>query len=99
MVIFIGRAGSGAEQAMPIEKVNVAEKLAQFDDAWNPRVIGDVNAMQVKVVKLLGPFTWHLPTRTERDKERPVQGRVRLSGRDMRVASPVRVKQHVSQMP
>ena len=40
-------------------KVNLAEKLAAFDDHWNPRIVGELNGQQVKLVKFLGPFTWH----------------------------------------
>ncbi len=42
-----------------MQKVNLAEKLAQIGDHWNPRIVGDVNAMQVKLVKLQGAFDWH----------------------------------------
>ena len=42
-----------------IRKVNLAEKLTQIGDHWNPRIVGDVNAMQVKLVKLQGAFDWH----------------------------------------
>ncbi len=42
-----------------IRPVNLAEKLAQIGDYWYPRVVGDVNAMQVKLVKLQGAFDWH----------------------------------------
>jgi mannose-6-phosphate isomerase-like protein (cupin superfamily) len=42
-----------------MEKVNLAEKLASFTDHWNPRVLADLNGQQVKVVKFVGPFTWH----------------------------------------
>ena len=42
-----------------MDKVNLAATFARFADAWNPRVIGDINEMQVKVVKLSGEFVWH----------------------------------------
>ena len=42
-----------------MEKVNIAEKLGQFSEYWNPKVIGELNGQQVKVVKMLGEFTWH----------------------------------------
>lgn len=44
---------------MNIEKVNIAEKLSNFSDHWNPRVIGELNGQQVKAVKMLGEFNWH----------------------------------------
>jgi len=43
---------------MPL-KVNVEDKLSQFEDYWNPRIIGELNGQQVKVVKLQGKFIWH----------------------------------------
>jgi mannose-6-phosphate isomerase-like protein (cupin superfamily) len=42
-----------------VEKVSVAEKLAQFDDHWNPRIVGELNGQHVKLVKFQGPFVWH----------------------------------------
>jgi len=42
-----------------MEKVNVAEKLALFNDYWNPRIVAELNGRLVKVVKLKGPFVWH----------------------------------------
>jgi len=40
-------------------KINLAEKLALVDERWSPRVVGDVNDVQVKLVKLAGEFVWH----------------------------------------
>ncbi len=42
-----------------MQKVNLAEKLAQFQDYWKPKVVGDLNGQQVKLVKFLGEFVWH----------------------------------------
>lgn len=42
-----------------MEKINVSEKLSLFSDYWNPRVAGELNGQQVKLVKFKGPFTWH----------------------------------------
>ena len=42
-----------------MEKVNITEKLSQFADHWNPRVVGELNGQQVKAVKLKGEFIWH----------------------------------------
>lgn len=44
---------------MTVDKINLAEKLALFQDAWNPRVVAELNGQHVKVVKLAGPFVWH----------------------------------------
>lgn len=42
-----------------MEKVNVAQKLSLFTDRYKPRIIGEVNDMHIKVVKLQGDFVWH----------------------------------------
>lgn len=39
--------------------VNLSEKLRQFSDLWNPRVIGELNGQHVKLVKVKGEFVWH----------------------------------------
>lgn len=42
-----------------MQKVNLSEKLSLFTDYWNPRVVGELNNQQVKLVKLKGEFVWH----------------------------------------
>jgi mannose-6-phosphate isomerase-like protein (cupin superfamily) len=42
-----------------MRKVNLAEKLAQVTDTWNPRIVGELNGQLVKLVKLQGEFVWH----------------------------------------
>lgn len=42
-----------------MNKVNITEKLNQFNDYANPRIIGELNGQQVKAVKLRGEFIWH----------------------------------------
>ena len=42
-----------------MEKVNIREKLNQFQDHWNPRIVGELNGQHVKAVKLKGEFVWH----------------------------------------
>jgi len=42
-----------------IRKVNVKEKLKGIGDYWNPRIVGELNGQQVKLVKLKGEFIWH----------------------------------------
>jgi len=44
---------------MPIAKVSLAEKFAAINDQWNPRVVGELNGQQVKLVKFTGEFVWH----------------------------------------
>ncbi len=40
-------------------KVNIAEKLARIDQLWTPKLVGQVNDTDVKLVKLEGEFVWH----------------------------------------
>lgn len=42
-----------------MEKVNLADKLSLINDYWNPRIAGELNGQQVKLVKFKGPFEWH----------------------------------------
>jgi hypothetical protein len=42
-----------------MQKVNLAEKLAQFGDHWKPKIVGELNGQLVKLVKFEGPFVWH----------------------------------------
>ena len=42
-----------------MEKVNLAEKLATFSDYFNPRIVGELNGQEVKLVKFRGEFIWH----------------------------------------
>ncbi|GIL03922.1 MAG: mannose-6-phosphate isomerase [Betaproteobacteria bacterium] len=39
--------------------VNLAQKFAQFDDHWNPRLAGELNGQHVRLVKFQGAFPWH----------------------------------------
>jgi mannose-6-phosphate isomerase-like protein (cupin superfamily) len=45
--------------AAPQTVVDLAEKLAAFDERWAPKIVGQMNDLHVKVVKLLGEFVWH----------------------------------------
>jgi mannose-6-phosphate isomerase-like protein (cupin superfamily) len=42
-----------------MDKVNLAEKLSVFNDYFNPRIVGELNGQQVKLVKFQGEFIWH----------------------------------------
>lgn len=44
---------------MTHQAINFAQKLALFDDQWQPRVIAEMNDYQFKIVKLQGEFVWH----------------------------------------
>jgi len=44
---------------MEIEKVCIYDKFSQFNDYWNPRIVGELNGQHIKLVKFKGQFTWH----------------------------------------
>jgi mannose-6-phosphate isomerase-like protein (cupin superfamily) len=45
--------------ATQIEKVDLAEKFASFTEHWRPKIVGELNGQEVKVVKFKGEFVWH----------------------------------------
>jgi mannose-6-phosphate isomerase-like protein (cupin superfamily) len=42
-----------------MQKVNLSEKLSQFTEHWKPKIAGELNGQQVKLVKFQGEFVWH----------------------------------------
>jgi mannose-6-phosphate isomerase-like protein (cupin superfamily) len=42
-----------------MQKVNLAEKFAEFCDHWRPKVVGECNGQELKIVKFQGEFIWH----------------------------------------
>ena len=42
-----------------MEKVNLAEKFASFDEPWVPKVVAELNGQFVKVAKFEGEYVWH----------------------------------------
>ena len=67
-----------------VEKVNIREKLARFSDPWSPKIVGELNGQQVKLVKFQGEFLWH---HHEHEDELflVVKGRFRMEFRDRQV--------------
>ena len=41
------------------EKVNLGQKLALFDNYFDPKIVGELNSQHVKLVKFQGQFVWH----------------------------------------
>jgi mannose-6-phosphate isomerase-like protein (cupin superfamily) len=66
------------------EKVNLAEKLAQFHEHWSPKIVGELNGQHVKLVKFTGEFVWH---HHEHEDELflVVKGQFRMEFRDRQV--------------
>jgi mannose-6-phosphate isomerase-like protein (cupin superfamily) len=64
-----------------VDKVNLAEKLAAFDEPWSPKIVAELNDAHVKVVKLEGEFVWHHHD-DEDELFLVVAGRLRMQFRD-----------------
>ncbi len=64
-----------------VNKVNLLEKFGLFDERFHPKIVGDLNDHQVKVVKLLGDFVWH-HHENEDELFLVVKGRMRMGLRD-----------------
>ena len=61
--------------------ISIADKLSQFSDYFNPRIVGELNGQHVKLVKFKGEFVWH---HHEHEDEMflVVRGRFRMDFRD-----------------
>ncbi|TKH46411.1 cupin domain-containing protein [Paenibacillus sp. FSL R10-2782] len=44
---------------MNYQSINLNEKLSKFNEHWSPKVIGEMNDYQFKLVKIDGDFVWH----------------------------------------
>jgi mannose-6-phosphate isomerase-like protein (cupin superfamily) len=42
-----------------MDKVNLEEKLSLFSSHWDPKIVGELNGQQIKLVKFQGCFVWH----------------------------------------
>ena len=42
-----------------MEKIIITEKLKLFSEYWSPKIVGELNGQQVKLVKFQGEFVWH----------------------------------------
>jgi len=62
-------------------KVVLSDKFEAFSDHWRPKIVGELNGHEVKVVKFEGTFVWHAH---EREDELFLgwRGRFRVEFRD-----------------
>lgn len=63
------------------QKVNLAEKLASFDETWVPKVVGELNGQYVKVAKFEGEYVWH-QHENEDEMFLVLDGQLRIEFRD-----------------
>src|SRR5687768_1241205 len=80
---------AGSKHATPpgegdMDRVNLREKFALFSEQWSPKVIGELNGQQVKLVRFSGPFVWHHHDH-EDELFLVVKGRFRMEFRDRHV--------------
>ena len=64
-----------------MNKVSLSGKLAQFSEPWRPKIVGELNGQQVKLVKFQGEFVWH-QHELEDELFLVVKGRFRMDFRD-----------------
>ena len=67
-----------------MKKVNLAEKFSLISEHWRPKVVGELNGQEVKLVKFEGEFPWH-HHETEDELFMAVKGNFRLEFRDRTV--------------
>ena len=66
------------------DAVNLARKLATFDNHWSPRIVAAYNGNDVMVVKVKGEFVWHAHPETD-DFFLVLSGRLAIEMRDRTV--------------
>lgn len=64
-----------------ITKKSLADSFAALQKPWSPRVAGDINDMQIKLVKCEGTFVWHSHDQ-EDELFLVISGRLRMEFRD-----------------
>jgi mannose-6-phosphate isomerase-like protein (cupin superfamily) len=64
-----------------MQKINLNRAFASFSDHWSPKIVGDINDLQAKLVKISGQFHWH-HHETEDELFLVVAGRMRMGFRD-----------------
>lgn len=48
------------------QAINLKDKLSNFNDLWSPKVIGEMNDYQFKLIKITGDFEWHVHQDTDK---------------------------------
>lgn len=64
-----------------MSKINLSDKFALFDEAWTPKIAGQVNDMHLKLAKFRGDFQWHSHAH-EDELFLVVKGTMRMAFRD-----------------
>jgi mannose-6-phosphate isomerase-like protein (cupin superfamily) len=61
--------------------INLAAKLATFDEHWQPRTVATFNGHDIMVVKVKGEFVWHSHADSD-DLFLVLHGRIRIELRN-----------------
>jgi mannose-6-phosphate isomerase-like protein (cupin superfamily) len=69
---------------MTIQKVNLNEKFALINEHWRPKIVGELNGQEVKLVKFQGEFPWH-KHENEDEMFMAMKGNFRIEFRDKTV--------------
>ncbi len=67
-----------------MDKVNLAEKLTSFDEAFQPRIVAYYNDNKVQLAKTRGEFVWHSHPETD-DLFLVLEGQLTIELRDREV--------------
>jgi mannose-6-phosphate isomerase-like protein (cupin superfamily) len=51
--------------AAPDKAVNLDAKFSAFGDQWSPKIVGQINDLDLKLVKVQGEFIWHTHGETD----------------------------------
>jgi mannose-6-phosphate isomerase-like protein (cupin superfamily) len=75
---------TGKKRLNYMQKVNLNEKFALINEHWRPKVVGELNGQEIKLVKFQGAFPWH---HHEREDEMflAMKGSFRIEFRDKTV--------------
>lgn len=51
---------------MHYQAIKLNEEFAKINDLWSPKLIGEMNNHQFKIVKIAGDFEWHVHEETDK---------------------------------
>lgn len=59
MYIHLFSRTASVQKAGDMDKVNILKKLDLIRTYWDPKIVGQLNGQDVKLVKFSGSFVWH----------------------------------------
>jgi len=67
-----------------LDKIDLLEKFAAFDEVYVPKIVAELNGQYVKLARIRGPYVWH---RHDHEDEAflVIRGRLRIDFRDRTV--------------